>query len=155
MAVSIVDLLFLRVAEHAVRFRAFAKFRFRFGFILRIAVGMPFQCGLPVSGLDLLDCRRPRHSQHFVIVLLRPLRHRNVLSPLSPSSPLLSMPDSDAPLHAPSRAAELAHEERSPAGTLAESSRLHALWSPCDPSPDGDAGRTVFPLGRCVPRPAW
>ena len=57
MAIGIVNLSLLRIAEHAVGFGAFAKFGFRFGLIRRVTVRMPFQRGLAVSGLDFLHRR--------------------------------------------------------------------------------------------------
>jgi hypothetical protein len=55
MAVGVVDLALLRVAEDTISFRAFAKFGFRFGFIFRMAVRVPLQRALAVRGLDFVD----------------------------------------------------------------------------------------------------
>jgi hypothetical protein len=77
MAVGVVNLFFLRVAEHAVSFRAFAEFHFRLGLVFRAAVRMPFQSGFAVGALDLFDCRGPRNAQDFIIVALISLGHGN------------------------------------------------------------------------------
>ncbi len=77
MAVRVVDLPLLRITQHAVGFGAFAKLYFRFGFVFRTAVRMPFQSRFAVGGLDLVHRRRSRHAQNFVVIPLIPLRHGN------------------------------------------------------------------------------
>src|SRR5712691_1204403 len=82
VTVGVVDLPLLRITQHAVGFGAFAKLYFRFGFVFRTAVRMPFQSRLAVGGLDLVHRRRSCHAQNFVVIPLIPLRHGNFLSPL-------------------------------------------------------------------------
>src|SRR6266849_1396166 len=82
VTVGVVDLPLLRITQHAVGFGAFAKLYFRFGFVFRTAVGMPFQRRFAVGGLDLVHRRRSRHAQNFVVIPLIPLRHGNFRSPL-------------------------------------------------------------------------
>src|SRR5690349_1585428 len=82
VAIRVIDLLFLRVAEHAVSFRAFAESCFCFRFVLRIAVGMPFQRGLAIRRLHFFQCRGPRNAQHFVKIAWIPFGHKKLsLSP--------------------------------------------------------------------------
>src|SRR5215472_4320229 len=111
MTVGVVDLPFLRIAEHAVRFGAFSEFCFGLGFVFRVAVGMPFERSLAVGRLDLIQGRGMRHTQHFVIIAWISFGHGNFS--LSLSSLLLSMPDWDGPLHEPLPGAGRAHERRS------------------------------------------
>jgi hypothetical protein len=75
VTVGVIHLALLRVAEHAVGLRAFAKLYFRFGFVFRIAVGMPFQRGFPVGRLDLIHRSRACYAEHFVKIPLSPFGH--------------------------------------------------------------------------------
>ena len=70
MTVGVVDLAFLRIAQDAVGFGAFAETNFGFFFIFRIAVGMPLQGRLSVGRFDLLDRGGLGDAQDFVIVAL-------------------------------------------------------------------------------------
>src|SRR5260370_965970 len=82
VAVGVVKLSLLRIAQHAVCFRALTELDLRIGFVLRIAVRMPFQRRFAVGRLDLFDRCRPRNAEHFVIIALIPLGHGNFGSPL-------------------------------------------------------------------------
>src|SRR6266403_3974931 len=82
MTVRVVNLPLLYIAQHAVRFGAFAELYFRLRFVFRIAVRVPFQRRLTVRRFNLLDRRRPRHAQHFVVIPLIPLGHGNSRAPL-------------------------------------------------------------------------
>ena len=75
--VGIVNLALLLVAEHAVRFRAFAEEHVGFFFVLRIAVGMPFQRGFAIRRLDFIDLGGSGDTQHFVIVALLGFAHHS------------------------------------------------------------------------------
>src|SRR5436190_2129257 len=82
MTVGVIDLFLLRVAEHAIGFGAFAKFRCCLGLVFRIAVGMPLQRGLAVGGLNFLHRRSVRDPQHFVKIAWIPFGHETLHSPL-------------------------------------------------------------------------
>ena len=75
VTVGIIDLPFLRIAEHAVGFRAFAKLYFCFGFICRIAVGMPLERSFPVGRLDLINRSRACYAEYLVKIPLCPFGH--------------------------------------------------------------------------------
>src|SRR5208282_3329907 len=83
MAVSIVNLALLRVAEDAVGFRGFAEIVFGHFLVIRVAVGMPLHRGFAISGLDLVDRSCLRQAQNFVIVSLLSAGHALSLGRLS------------------------------------------------------------------------
>src|SRR6267154_2927017 len=82
MTVRVVNLPLLRIAEHAVGFRAFAKLYFRLGFVFRIAVRMPLERRFAIRAFDFVDGGGPCHAENFVIIPLIPLGPGNVRSPL-------------------------------------------------------------------------
>src|ERR1700694_2964345 len=82
VTVRVVKLPLLGIAQHAVRFGAFAELYLRLRFVFRIAVRMHFQSRFAVRGFNLLDRRRSRHAQHFVVIPLIPLGHGNSQAPL-------------------------------------------------------------------------
>ncbi len=75
MAIGVVDLTFFRVTQHTVGFRAFAEFYLGIGFVLRMAVWMPLEGTLAVSGFNFLDGSCARYAEHFVIIALLRLCH--------------------------------------------------------------------------------
>jgi hypothetical protein len=75
MTVRVVNLALLLVAQDTVCFGALAEFYFRLGFVLRASVRVPLQRGFAIGGFDLLDRRRPRNGEHFVIIALSSLGH--------------------------------------------------------------------------------
>ncbi len=75
VTVGVVHLALLHVAEYAVGFRALAKLYFRFGFVFRIAVGMPLERSFPVGRLDLIHRSRACYAEHLVKIPLSPFSH--------------------------------------------------------------------------------
>ena len=70
MAVGIVDLTLLRIAQDAVGFGAFAEADFGFLFVVGIAIGMPLHGRFAVRGLDLLKGSGFGDAENFVKVAL-------------------------------------------------------------------------------------
>ncbi len=62
VAVGVINLALLLIAQDAIGFCALAEFYFGFLFVFGVAVGMPLQRALAVRGLDLLDGGRPRNA---------------------------------------------------------------------------------------------
>src|SRR5579883_3166833 len=75
MAVGVIDLAFLLIAQDAVSFRALTETMLGFFLVFGVPIGMPFQGRLPVCRLDLLDRGGPANPENFVIIVLMCLRH--------------------------------------------------------------------------------
>src|SRR5580700_473845 len=122
VTVGVVNFTFLRIAQDTVCFRALAELYFGFFFVLRVAIGVPLQRGLPIGRLDLLDGRGARHAKYFVKISLVRLGHAQ--SPffvlVRINLQLLSMRRPGERLRGPWRGAERAHGRDNRVERLAE-----------------------------------
>jgi hypothetical protein len=84
MAIRVINLPLLNVAQDAIGLRAFAEAVFRLFFILRAAVRVPLEGSLPVRRLDFLNRRRFRNAEHFVVIALVRLGHIRCCGSLLP-----------------------------------------------------------------------
>src|SRR5580658_4775641 len=80
--ITIVDRTLLLVRKHGISFRSRTKVVLGLFLLFRIAIGMPLQRSLAISGLDLLGRSPPLDAQNLVKVTCIAGRHRFYLSRL-------------------------------------------------------------------------